>query len=61
MYLRQNLVLGAHTKGLNVPARRNGDSMFATGVLGRFLGRLGNYYGGRRAGVGAFYNQAIFG
>lgn len=59
MYLRQNLVLGTHTNGL--PARRNGDSMFATGVLGRFLGRLGNYYGGRRAGVGAFYNQAIFG
>lgn len=41
--------------------KRGGDSMFATGVLGRTVGRMGNYYGGRRAGAGAFRNQAMFG
>ena len=41
--------------------KRGGDAMFATGALGRSLGRMGNFYGGRRAGAGAFRNQAMFG
>ena len=41
--------------------KRSGDAMFATGALGRSLGRMGNFYGGRRAGAGAFGAQARFG
>ena len=41
--------------------KRGGDSMFATGAVGRSFNRMGNYYGSRRAGAGSFMNQARFG
>ena len=41
--------------------KRGGDSMFATGAVGRSFNRMGNYYGSRRAGAGSFNNQARFG
>ena len=41
--------------------KRGGDSMFATGAVGRSFNRMGNYYGSRRAGAGSFSNQARFG
>ena len=53
--------LGSSIEDYDSIEKRGGDAMFATGVLGRSLGRMGNYYGGRRAGAGAFRNQAMFG
>ena len=52
--------LGANADDLDME-KRGGDSMFATGAIGRSLGRMGNFYGGRRAGAGSFRNQAMFG
>ena len=47
--------------GIDGIEKRGGDSMFATGAVGRSFNRMGNYYGGRRAGTGSYGNMARFG
>ena len=53
-----SLFSGSDTDDYDMMQKRGGDAMFATGALGRSLGRVDNFYGGRRAGAGA---QARFG
>ena len=68
------VVTGKNTQGISISQepvasmtdesgieKRGGDSMFATGAVGRSFNRMGNYYGGRRAGTGSFANMARFG
>ena len=56
-----SLFSGSNIDDYDMMEKRGGDAMFATGALGRSLGRMGNFYGGRRAGAGAFGAQARFG
>ena len=64
---KHNELLQAHKSvvsmadGIDGIEKRGGDSMFATGAVGRSFNRMGNYYGGRRAGTGSYGNMARFG